>query len=288
MIRHGQAPYLECSSKGDKRFSAFYARIRSRGNCTIEELYQGAKIFEDGSTGLTWKQAKGRKAVNQAEAANFYSQLWDEYLAENPALLPVLQQASGVQDIFGQPRHCCQATELWRIRENSMKEHKDFRTMPWVAIIGSREPSQEQELAVAEAIEDLHPSEVCIISGCADGIDALALLTAHNLGFITIGIVPWPNYNTHVQGFCTHVVCIDEFKDYARQEAYASVDKYHPAPDRLSQGARKLHARNYGIIRWASQVIAAPSDKPGGGGTGQGIRLAQDLNLPLTIIPAKV
>ncbi len=130
-----------------------------------------------------------------------------------------------------------------------MHEEKDFRTMPWVAIIGSREPSQQQELAVAEAIEDLHHSEVCIISGCADGIDALALLTAHNLGFITIGIVPWTNYNTHVQGFCTHVICIDEFKDYARQEAYASVDKYHPAPDRLSQGARKLHRARGELFR---------------------------------------
>jgi len=29
MIRHGEAPFLECSSKGDKRFSAFCAIIMS-------------------------------------------------------------------------------------------------------------------------------------------------------------------------------------------------------------------------------------------------------------------
>lgn len=69
MIRVGEAPYLECSSKGDKRFSAFYAWLRCYGGKSIEEICQAAKIFEDGSTGLTWKQAKGRKAVNQEECS---------------------------------------------------------------------------------------------------------------------------------------------------------------------------------------------------------------------------
>lgn len=117
MIRHGKAPYLECSSKGDKRFSAFYARLRCRSNRSIEDLYQASKIFEDGSTGLTWREAKGRKAVNQKEVSGFYSQLWDEYIEENPELMEVLQAASGLSDIFGQENHCCQATELWRIRK---------------------------------------------------------------------------------------------------------------------------------------------------------------------------
>lgn len=116
MIRCGNAPYLECSSKGDKRFSAFWAKIAGRGNRSIEALYQAAKIFEDGETGLDWRAAKGRKAVNQAEVSRLYSILWDEYLLENPELMPVLLAQSGLQDIFGQAGHCCQATELWRIR----------------------------------------------------------------------------------------------------------------------------------------------------------------------------
>lgn len=116
MIRHGIAPYLECSSRGDKRFSAFYACIRARGNRSIEEIYQAAKVFDDGSTGLTWRDAKGRRAVNQAKVTQLYAQLWDEYIAENPALLQVLKQASGLSDMFGQAGHCCQASELWRLR----------------------------------------------------------------------------------------------------------------------------------------------------------------------------
>lgn len=116
MVRHGTAPFLECSSKGDKRFSALYARVRARGNRTIEELYQSEKVFEDGSTGLSWRAAKGRAAVNADEVRAFYARLWDEYMEENPYLLPVIADASGLSDVFGQQGHACQATELWRIR----------------------------------------------------------------------------------------------------------------------------------------------------------------------------
>ncbi len=113
MIRHGEAPYLECSSVGDKRFSAYYAWI---GGKTIEKRYQSFKIFKGGVTGLSIEKAKGRKALNQAEANAYYATLWDTYLHLNPELLPVLKAASGLSDQFGQEGHCCQATELWRIR----------------------------------------------------------------------------------------------------------------------------------------------------------------------------
>jgi hypothetical protein len=116
VIRHGEAPFLECSSKGDKRFSAFYAKVNGK---SIEEQYQGFKQFADGTTNLHWKQAKGKQAINQAEANVFYSQLWDQYIAQHPELLAILKASSGVSDIFGQENHCCQATELWRIRNKS-------------------------------------------------------------------------------------------------------------------------------------------------------------------------
>lgn len=116
MIRHGQAPFLECSSRGEKRLSAFSARIRARCGQSIEDLYQAAKIFADGSTRLSWRQAKGRRAVNAAEVHAFYSVLWNEYIGENPDLLAMILAAPGLQDLFGQPGRACQATELWRIR----------------------------------------------------------------------------------------------------------------------------------------------------------------------------
>lgn len=113
MIRHGIAPFLECSSRGDKRFSAFFARVNGR---SIEDQYQAAKRFADGSTGLTWREAKGKPPVNVVEVRTLYSALWDQYITEHPELLPVLLSASGLSDMFGQPGHACQATELWRIR----------------------------------------------------------------------------------------------------------------------------------------------------------------------------
>jgi hypothetical protein len=119
MIQHGTPPYKECSSRGDKRFSAFYTRLRWHGGKSIEEIYQAAKKFCVNGvvvSGLSWREAKGREAINQKEVAALYSDLWDDYIAENPDLLPVLREASGLQDIFGQEGHVCQATELWRIR----------------------------------------------------------------------------------------------------------------------------------------------------------------------------
>jgi hypothetical protein len=116
MISHGTAPFLECSTRGDVRFSALRARVRARGNRRIEDIYQSAKIFADGTSGLSSAAAKGRLAVNQAEVRTLYAQLWDEYVAENPSLLEVLKSATGLQDRFGQDGHACQATELWRIR----------------------------------------------------------------------------------------------------------------------------------------------------------------------------
>lgn len=130
MIRHGSAPFLECSTKGDKRFSAFMARVKSRGNQTIEELYQGAKLFalhvDDQLTvrsGLDWRRVrdlKGMTPLNIEACRKLYALLWDEYIAENPHLLEALHAAHGLSDIFGQPGRCCQATELWRIRNGGI------------------------------------------------------------------------------------------------------------------------------------------------------------------------
>jgi hypothetical protein len=119
MLRFGEPPYLECSSKGDKRFSAFYARIKARDNKSIEDIYQAYKVFSDGATGLDWRAAKGRKdCINMATCRLLYSMLWREYIAENPELNFILNKASGLSDVFGQLGHACQAEELWRIRRS--------------------------------------------------------------------------------------------------------------------------------------------------------------------------
>lgn len=120
MISHGKPPFLECSSSGDRRFSAFFVRIKAREDRSIEDLYQAAKVFADGRTGLRWREAKGRKPTNAEACKAFYGVLWEDYIGENPELLEVLIAASGVSDIFGQLGHVCHGTELWRIRCRKM------------------------------------------------------------------------------------------------------------------------------------------------------------------------
>lgn len=121
MVKRGEPPYLECSTKGDTRFSPFYARPSCLDGFSIEEAYHAMKVYDDGTTGLTWRAAKahaakGHRVVNQEECNRMYAYLWDEYIRENSVLLPVLREASGLSDIFGKESGPCQAIELWRIR----------------------------------------------------------------------------------------------------------------------------------------------------------------------------
>lgn len=123
MIQVGEPPYLECSTRGDKRFSPFYARPSCLGGFSIEEAYHACKIFDDGTTGLGWREAKdyrlaGHQVVNVDECNRLYAELWDAYIDENPDLLVVLKEARGLSDMFGRPPGPCQATELWRIRNS--------------------------------------------------------------------------------------------------------------------------------------------------------------------------
>ncbi len=87
---------------------------------SIEEQYQAAKIFKDGSTGLHWKEAKGRKAANAVECAILYENLWRQYISEHPQLLYILKMVSGLSDIFATKGSVNQAQVLWKIRGEQM------------------------------------------------------------------------------------------------------------------------------------------------------------------------
>ncbi|WP_028492645.1 hypothetical protein [Thioalkalivibrio sp. ALE19] len=75
----------------------------------------------------------------------------------------------------------------------------------------------------------------------------------------------------------------DDLPDWA----FATVDRYHPAPERLKRWGRRLMARN------ALQVLGPHGDDPvafvlcwtpraeGRGGTGQALRIAADFGIPV-------
>jgi predicted Rossmann-fold nucleotide-binding protein len=145
-----------------------------------------------------------------------------------------------------------------------------------IAIIGTRQPDDAQIAEVKRYVATLSLDDV-VVSGCAYGIDELGLCVAKNHGIKTIGCLPWLSYNQDIQLYCDELfVLVDTDKS-----AYQSVIDYHPTKGKMSQGAFKLHARNYLIVEGCDLVMAYPG--PTGGGTLQGIKIAQALGIPVVI-----
>lgn len=144
------------------------------------------------------------------------------------------------------------------------------------AIIGTREPDQAQYWAARRLSFMLSRYFDCRIrTGAAFGIDEQSMVGAHP-GMLDV-FLPWASYNKDIIPAHARITVADRHK-HARW--FDSVWEAHPAPGRLTRGAFALHARNYGIIEDAALVVAFPNER-GGGGTGQGIRLAQALDKPL-------
>lgn len=140
MIMYGRPPFLECSTRGDVRFSPFFAKVDGQ---TIEDQYHAHKILESLSSGLfteagqrktgcSWQEAKelqrkGWRLCNAEECKALYKKLWLKYVQQNPRLIDELLWWDGVSDIFGQPDGLvCQATELWELRERALKGKLKF------------------------------------------------------------------------------------------------------------------------------------------------------------------
>jgi hypothetical protein len=119
MLTRGRPPFLECSTHGDRRFSAFCARPSCLGGRSIEQAYQAMKILPDGRTNLSWREAKGQPCINKADCTAAYEHWWLEWVREQN-LLPTLQAATGLSDKFGRESSVCQADVLWRIRNGTL------------------------------------------------------------------------------------------------------------------------------------------------------------------------
>jgi hypothetical protein len=98
--------------------------------------------------------------------------------------------------------------------------------------------------------------------------------------------LPWHKYERDAISVGNFVRTVEDltqkelvwYSDFAR--------RHHPAWNHLSQGVRKLMVRNGMIIvPWEGMpvnvTIAWPSDKMGGGGTGQGMRMTGEMDSTL-------
>ena len=109
---------LECSSKGDKRFSAFYAKIDVYGDYdSIENHYQLSKRFGNEAPS-SWKDAKGKTPthfhlkgfdVDINLLSQFYKVMWVKYLDEHQELVEYASQFDDFNDMFKGKSTNCQA-----------------------------------------------------------------------------------------------------------------------------------------------------------------------------------
>ena len=112
-------------------------------------------------------------------------------------------------------------------------------------------------------------------TGAAQGADQAFANGALSVGGKVNLFLPWYSYEEEWvrEAAIKGAYVITNLHDTALQ----SVDKHHPNPKNLSQGVKKLHARNYMIVEDTKFVLAIPSNKIGKGGTGQGMRVASSL-----------
>lgn len=150
------------------------------------------------------------------------------------------------------------------------------RVVKAFAIIGTRDPDVAQaQVAYRLAWAIVHLGQHFVHTGAAYGIDQRAMegTSGKNLKVF----LPWSTYNTNIIPDLSVRVVYDPS---IHRHWTSSVNRYHPAANRLSRGAFALHARNYGIVEGVSAVVALPRED-GEGGTGQGIRIAKSLNIPV-------
>lgn len=136
--------------------------------------------------------------------------------------------------------------------------------------IGSRSTPTSVKPLIIKIAKFLDSKGYTLRSGGAEGADSFFESGA---GAKEI-FLPWAGFNGNTSHF-----------DKPSPEAFKLAEKYHPAWDRLGQGAKKLMARN------SHQVLGvdlnSPVDfvvywsEPNKGGTQQAIRIAEDHNIPV-------
>lgn len=150
--------------------------------------------------------------------------------------------------------------------------------------IGSRKITEEERQLIVK-IAGILSKKFILYSGNADGSD-IAFQEGSKENCVVF--LPWNGFNS---------------KNYDPKKSlayfvvndYNSVNKYHPAPHNLSMAGRKLMGRNWFQVNGyeefpkVSFVLFCADEVDGKvlGGTGQAVRIAQDLNIPCVNIRDK-
>lgn len=118
-----------------------------------------------------------------------------------------------------------------------------------------------------------------LYTGGAEGADEAFMSGSTNMQVF----IPWKGFRQSDSPY------VHNFSSPRGEQAEMAVEFYHPNPKRLSIGARMLMARNtYQVTGWnhteeelSDLVVCWTTDGKDSGGTGQAIRIAKDLGVPV-------
>lgn len=135
---------LECSTKGDKRFSASCANVEVFGVVnTIEKHYQLCKRFDGSDTPPDdWRYCKGKTPshiilngmkLDSKYLSQWYKALWLNYLDRNPDLVEYASTFDDYNDIFKGKSVNCQADVIRQYikegRESLVRDTQELRSL---------------------------------------------------------------------------------------------------------------------------------------------------------------
>lgn len=123
-------------------------------------------------------------------------------------------------------------------------------------------------------------------SGYADGADRAFGKGAHLVNGPQVHYLPWKGFNSAPK--CNPIfVALDQLPSELVAQATDMAARLHPNWNACSQGARKMHTRN--MFQVLGNDLNTPADMvvcwtprgSGSGGTGQAMRLAKQLDIPI-------
>lgn len=160
--------------------------------------------------------------------------------------------------------------------------------MIYYAGIGSRETPQSILSMFRTLAGRLAIKGAVLRSGRADGADSAFEAGCADVNGKSEIFIPWASFQKDSPLAGRPAYVFDRLQESQIAKALASINKYHPAPQKLSQGARKLMARNYCQMFGPSTdapassfVVCWTKDGRASGGTGQAMRMAADAGIKI-------
>lgn len=144
--------------------------------------------------------------------------------------------------------------------------------MNYYAGIGSRETPVELKDSIKIIVEHLNKKGYILRSGGANGADTFFEEHSTNSEIY----LPWCGFNANKSRLCDPT-----------SEAMILAQKYHPNWSRLGYGAKKMMARNCHQVLGQDLktpvkfIVCWTKDGKVAGGTGQALRMANDLGIPV-------